>query len=189
MYVSISAIVFRNVLKLQFLQNLSQCISLAVCREQIKESPYRGTVTDRYYKLVHAILTSETPSTHVRNLAFDHWLMLFRISTYNPTDNDPQIYEQTLTIYQWICWNQKLYSRSVSPKVKGQTGQIKNTIAACRRHSVAGRSRDYDLLVHLLTSAYKTHTQKRTNRSPHRLVFTQSQFWSPLIVMETSLTE
>lgn len=57
----------------------------------IQQNQYILFISDRYSKLTHAIPPSKTTYTHIANLFFNHWIVLYVIPTHLLTDTNVQL--------------------------------------------------------------------------------------------------
>lgn len=117
---------------------------------------YICDMMDQNPKLIRAIPTFKTSSTHMIHIFLYHWIIPFSIPNYLLTNSRPQFVSILFMLVRGYLSVRHLTTTSYHPQTNGQAKRFNRSIVTRLRHYVPEHRRDWDLYVQALSCAYNT---------------------------------
>lgn len=145
-------------------------------------------MTDRYLKLKRAMPTGQTKSSHVANVFFNSWVVLYGISAYVLMKNEAQLTSKLFAMLCTMLGVKELTTTASHRQTNGQVKRYNLTIVTQLRHFIAENQKYWDTYAQKITIAYNAEANKSTNTAFFSLVILQHTSESTKVYRPSELT-
>lgn len=130
-------------------------------------------MTYRFPKFARDVPVSRMTDAHITLMLMPHWIILYEIPDYVPTDNGAQFFTTFLEPFCAILETGYLVTTAYYTQTNEKVERFNKTILPRLRYYVAEHQQDWDIYVQSLTYAYSSQGHRSTNLPSFSLVLSQ----------------